>query len=140
MQNNKGIFLSVMPMVAIFVLLPVLYIKSSTMPSSSPDQYRILMKGFTATAYCPGPCCNGKWAGMAATGKTLEYYTERGINIIAVDPKIIPLGTKFLYNGIEYTAVDTGRAIKGRRLDVLVADHKETLKFGVRRNQEIFFK
>lgn len=137
MRNSKGIFLAVVPMVAIFLMLPVLYIKSSTMPSASTEPHCKHMKGFTATAYCPGPCCNGKWAGMTAMGRTIEYYTNRGINVIAVDPRVIPLGTKVIYNGIEYIALDTGRVIKGKKIDVFMAGHEDTLKFGVKRDQKI---
>lgn len=127
-----------MPMVAMFVILPVLYIKSSIISSVRTET--VYLNGFIATAYCPGSCCNGKWAGMAATGRTLEYYTNRGINVIAVDPRVIPLGSRLLYNGIEYTAVDTGRVIKGRRLDVFMPSHADTLKFGVRKDQKIVIK
>ena len=96
-----------------------------------------VLKGFTATAYCPHECCNGKWAGKTATGKDMDYYTSRNINIVAVDPEIIPLGTKIQYQGKEYLAADVGRLIKGKKIDVLLPDHKSTIIFGKKTNQAV---
>lgn len=98
---------------------------------------QIILKGFTATAYCPEECCNGKWAHMTATGKPISYFTKRGINIIAVDPKVIPLYTKVIYNNKEYLAVDVGGKIKGKRIDVFFPKHEQTIIFGVKRNVDI---
>lgn len=49
---------------------------------------------------------------------------------IAVDPKLIRLGSKVRMNGKEYIAEDTGGAIKGRRIDLFVDSHSEAMKFG----------
>lgn len=49
---------------------------------------------------------------------------------IAVDPKVIPLGTRIKLNGKEYIAEDTGLAIKGRRVDLLVENHEKAMKWG----------
>ena len=70
--------------------------------------------GFTITAYCPGKCCNGEWAGLTASGKSIDYYASRHIRIAAVDPSVIPMGTRFVYRGIQYSAVDIGGKIKER--------------------------
>ncbi len=95
------------------------------------------ISGFTITAYCPGSCCNGIWAGRTATGKSIEYYAGRNINIAAVDPAVIPLGTRFAYGGKEYLAVDRGGKIRGKRIDLLVENHAATYQFGARKNQSI---
>lgn len=51
--------------------------------------------------------------GSTATG------TKAGPGSIAVDPQVIPLGSRLLVEGYgEGTAVDTGGAIKGHRIDV----------------------
>jgi 3D (Asp-Asp-Asp) domain-containing protein len=50
---------------------------------------------------------------------------------IAVDPSVIPYGTKVMINGIIYTAEDCGGAIKGNRIDVYHDTHSEALDFGV---------
>lgn len=49
---------------------------------------------------------------------------------IAVDPKLIRLGSKVRMNGKEYIAEDTGGAIKGRRIDLFVDSHSEAMRFG----------
>jgi 3D (Asp-Asp-Asp) domain-containing protein len=97
----------------------------------------VQMAGFTVTAYCPGSCCNGAWAGLTASGKSIQYYMERGINVAAVDPAIIALGSYFLYNGTIYAAVDIGGLIKGKRIDILKDDHSRAVDFGVKRDQTI---
>lgn len=93
---------------------------------------------FKITAYCPGSCCNDQWAGMTASNKSMDYYFKRNINICAVDPKVIPLGSKIFYNGKEYLCADTGGAIKGYHLDILLKTHAETVIFGVKKNQIVF--
>ena len=93
--------------------------------------------GFTITAYCPGKCCNGEWAGLTASGKSIDYYVRRKIRIAAVDPSVIPMGTRFVYRGLEYCAVDIGGKIKGRRIDLLMPDHRATDRFGVKKDQAI---
>lgn len=49
---------------------------------------------------------------------------------IAVDPKLIRLGSKVRMSGKEYIAEDTGGAIKGKRIDLFVGSHSEAMKFG----------
>ncbi|HOO73523.1 MAG TPA: 3D domain-containing protein [Spirochaetota bacterium] len=95
------------------------------------------LAGFTITAYCPGKCCNGKWAGLTATGKDMNYYLDQGINIIAVDPSVIPLGSLVIVSGKQYHAVDTGSLIKGKKVDILLKNHADTITFGIKENQTI---
>ena len=82
---------------------------------------------FKLTAYCPCEKCNGIWVGQPTASGT-ELTPGR---TIAVDPKVIPLGTTVIINGSEYVAEDTGSAIKGNRIDVLFPTHEEALEFGV---------
>jgi 3D (Asp-Asp-Asp) domain-containing protein len=67
-----------------------------------------------ATAYDPGPGSCGKYAnGKTCNGKRAGY------GIIAVDPKIIPLGAKLHVPGYGYgIAADVGGAIKGNHVDL----------------------
>ena len=83
---------------------------------------------FKCYAYCPCTACCGKYAsGITATGtKAAEGRT------IAVDPKVIPLGSKVKINGHEYIAEDTGGGIKGNKLEIFFNSHREALNFGVR--------
>jgi len=95
------------------------------------------MKGFVITAYCPGKCCNGKWAYLTSNGKNMGFYIGRGINIAAVDPRVIPLGSWLVYRDTQYLAVDVGSAIRGRHIDLLMFKHEDTEKFGVKTSQTI---
>jgi 3D (Asp-Asp-Asp) domain-containing protein len=67
-----------------------------------------------ATAYDPGPGSCGKYAnGQTCNGKRAGY------GIIAVDPKVIPLGSKLYVEGYGYgIAADVGGAIKGNHVDL----------------------
>ena len=57
--------------------------------------------------------------------------------IIAADPKVLPLGSVVRiqagsYSGI-YTVMDTGGAIKGRKIDIYIPTRKEAIVFGARK-------
>lgn len=83
---------------------------------------------FRITAYCNCSICCGKWAdGVTASGAGCSEGTT-----IAVDPNIIPLGSRVDIDGHTYIAQDTGSAIKGNRIDVFISDHKRASDFGVR--------
>ena len=81
---------------------------------------------FKLTAYCACAKCCGKTDGITASGtKATQGRT------IAVDPRVIPYGTKVIINGHTYVAEDCGGAIKENRIDVYFNSHSEALKFGV---------
>ena len=81
---------------------------------------------FKLTAYCACAKCCGKTDGITASGtKATQGRT------IAVDPRVIPYGTKVIINGNTYIAEDCGGAIKENRIDVYFNSHSEALKFGV---------
>ena len=66
----------------------------------------------TATGYSPDPRENGGYT-VTATGLPIGYGAA------AVDPRVIPLGTKMYVEGYGYAfACDVGGAIKGRRIDL----------------------
>lgn len=76
-----------------------------------------------ATAYSDAPEENG-WGPVDYFGNRLKLGT------IAVDPRVIPFGTKVYITGYEFnglpkggmvaTATDSGSAIKGNRIDVFI--------------------
>jgi 3D (Asp-Asp-Asp) domain-containing protein len=83
-----------------------------------------------ATAYDSGPQSTGKWsaAGRTYTGKKAQF------GMVAVDPKVIPLGSKLFIEGYGYAvAEDIGGAIKGLRIDLFFESRKEALQFGRRK-------
>ena len=102
------------------------------------------------TAYCPGPCCNTgyvhvngvrirkDWSDrIAAASVRLHELHACGIGVAAVDPLLIPLGSIIIYDGKMYMALDVGSAIKGRRIDISVYTHEESVVFGIRRGRKI---
>ncbi|NLP36293.1 MAG: hypothetical protein GX357_01415 [Firmicutes bacterium] len=108
-----------------------------------------------ATAYCPGTVesgcphdengasvCTGKFNdGFTATGKKAVAGdgSKENPHLVAVDPKIFPLGSQLYLEGYGYAvAQDTGKAIKGLRLDLLFPDHQSALKFG-RRQLKVYY-
>jgi 3D (Asp-Asp-Asp) domain-containing protein len=142
-RNKKSASLAIVIILFYSGIIAVLQKLASLNPKpegyqSMPRPHGVEMRGFTVTAYCPGSCCNGAWAGLTATGKSIHYYVSRGIKIAAVDPTVIALGSSFMYEGEVYRAVDTGGRIKGRRIDILKPDHPQAEAFGVKKKQAIF--
>lgn len=82
-----------------------------------------------ASAYTPGPESCGIYAdGYTATGK------KAGYGVVAVDPRVIPLGTKLYIEGYGFAeAADVGSAIKGDRIDLCYETVREALLFGRRK-------
>ena len=77
--------------------------------------------GFESTGKRPGD----RGYGITATGTKAKHGT------VAVDPKVIPLGTELYIEDIgniegDYgyaTALDTGGAIKNNRIDLVLSFH-----------------
>jgi 3D (Asp-Asp-Asp) domain-containing protein len=85
----------------------------------------------TATAYAPGPHDNDQW------GDKTHMGTQVRPGVIAVDPRVIPLGSQVMIkypDGTKEYAVaeDTGGAIKGHRIDVAKWTVKEAERFGIK--------
>ncbi|MDE8692446.1 3D domain-containing protein, partial [Faecalibacterium sp. DFI.5.82] len=74
---------------------------------------------------------DGGMSGVTATGINLK--ANKNAKVIAVDPNVIPLGTKVHVEGYgEATAADTGGAIKGNKIDVFVPSKSDAINWGVR--------
>lgn len=77
-----------------------------------------------ATAYSPYDYGVGSYT---ASGHPLR----RGL--VAVDPRVIPLGTRLYIEGYGYAiASDTGGAIRGNKVDLAVDSYEEAIQFGRR--------
>ena len=92
--------------------------------------YKSVLNNFKATAYT---ACN-VWGNATASG----MYARRGV--IAVDPSVIPMGTKVYVEGLNGAsdygyaiAGDTGGAINGNIIDLYMEDESTCRNWGVKR-------
>jgi len=107
---------------------------------TTPDGRQLTYRGaldVVATAYDATPESNGQWGPYAAwNGERLK------LGDIAVDPSVIPLGTRVYVTGYSSPllpaggfvgqAVDTGGAIKGNRIDIyLEGTPAQVADFGI---------
>ncbi|HEX9683251.1 MAG TPA: 3D domain-containing protein [Acidimicrobiales bacterium] len=73
----------------------------------------------------------------ALSGRTASGHPVSN-EVVAVDPRVIPLGTRIYIEGIgERVARDTGGAIKGNKLDIWNPSSSWCLQFG-RRNLDVW--
>ncbi len=98
--------------------------------TSAPSSSRELQ--VVATAYTADPLENGYKAGdqvKSAMGHNLT--ANPNMKLIAVDPSVIPLGSKVWVEGYGVAiAGDTGGAIKGHKIDVLMPDKGTSSNWG----------
>ncbi len=87
---------------------------------------------FRTTGYCPCYQCSEGWGRKTSTGAT-----ARAGHTIAVDPRVIPYGSKVMVNGVIYTAEDRGGGVKGKHIDIFFDTHSQTRQHGSRM-QEVF--
>ncbi len=108
--------------------------------------FRSIVTGYDLSVQSCGKTEDHPAYGITASGESLAGHDLYSARAIAVDPSVIPLGSRVRiifdnsevsqYNGI-YTAVDTGGAIKGTRIDLFFGDtgsgnvSEEALNFGV---------
>ncbi|MEH7808784.1 LysM peptidoglycan-binding domain-containing protein, partial [Bacillus safensis] len=96
--------------------------------SSSASQSVQKEMTVTATAYTAN---DGGISGITATGVNLNKNPNA--KVIAVDPNVIPLGSKVYVEGYgEAIAADTGGAIKGNKIDVHVPSKSQAKNWGVK--------
>ena len=86
---------------------------------------------------------NGMTCAQVITMKATAYHEPPGsltksgtlsrVGAVAVDPRVIPLGTKLYVEGYGYcVAEDTGGLIKGNRIDIYLDSEAECNDWGVR--------
>ena len=91
--------------------------------STQPNGKTISVEATAYTAYCSG--CSG----ITATGIDLKANPYE--KVIAVDPNVIPLGTKVFVEGYGHAvAADTGGAIKGNKIDIHVPTKDQAYNWG----------
>jgi len=97
----------------------------TTVTSAPPSQdgQTYTMRATAYTAYCEG--CSG------ITANGTDIRSNPNLKVIAVDPRVIPLGTKVWVEGYG-TAIagDTGGSIKGNKIDILVQSDAQARNWG----------
>lgn len=102
---------------------------NQTIEDLKGSEYKLVYLGnFKYTYYCDerrSHICGG--SGMTASGKPTQVGTT-----IAVDKSVIPLGTTVYIEGVGFrVAQDTGSAVKGKHIDILVERHKDAMSQGL---------
>ncbi|AID17897.1 L-alanyl-D-glutamate peptidase [Bacillus phage JBP901] len=99
-------------------------------PKQSQPQGRTIT--VEATAYTPHPSENGgTYGGQVLTATGFNLSKNPNARVIAVDPRVIPLGTRVHVEGYgEAVALDTGGSIKGNRIDVLLPTDAQANAWG----------
>jgi len=100
---------------------------------------------FELTAYCLCIICTEHYSYQHPRNASNPNFTQRTASgtapragrTVAVDPRVIPWGSRLLINGQTYIAEDRGGAIQGRIIDIFKSDHQTAWNFG-RREAEIF--
>lgn len=106
-KNYMKKFMKILTLLTILIFLPIMA------TSDAATRYE-------ATAY--------SLRGRTASG---EFVRE---GIIAADPKVLPIGTRVAIRGMgEYVVKDTGRLIKGKRIDIWMPSRRQALQFGRRK-------
>lgn len=100
-------------------------IANQTIDDLKSTEYKLVYLGeFKYTYYCDERrphICGG--SGITASGAPTKVGTT-----IGVDPSVIPLGTTVYMEGLGFrVAQDTGSAVGGKHIDVLVHTHSEAL-------------
>ncbi|MEX2210744.1 MAG: 3D domain-containing protein [Gaiellaceae bacterium] len=100
------------------------------------EQTERLAAPTTVPAPAPGNV-SGRRMTVISTAYALPGFTATGIpvgyGVVAVDPSVIPLGTRMTIPGYgEGIAADTGSAVKGAKIDVWLPTRAKALAWGVR--------
>ncbi|MDD9147508.1 MULTISPECIES: 3D domain-containing protein [unclassified Sporolactobacillus] len=114
----------------ILLLITVVFLLSgfSNVASAKSSSVKLTVQ---ATAYCE--------LGRTATG--FDLSKNPNAKVIAVDPRVIPLGSKVYIPGYG-TAVarDTGGRIKGHIIDVHLRSHAQAIKWGRKKVNIIVYR
>ena len=93
--------------------------------ASEPQQNLVSLGVFRLTGYCPCRKCSEGWGRHTSSGAIATSGRT-----VAVDKRVIPIGTRLMINGHEYVAEDVGGGVKGNHIDVFFDTHGETRQLG----------
>jgi len=80
-----------------------------------------------------------KATAYTATGNRTASGMMARVGVVAVDPRVIPLGSKLYIEGYGYAiAGDTGGAIKNNRIDLFFNTERECVNYGVKNNVKVY--
>lgn len=96
---------------------------ASTSATTESTTEEMTVTATAYTAYCEG--CSG----VTSTG--IDLISNPNQKVIAVDPTVIPLGSRVWVEGYgEAIAGDIGGAIKGNKIDVFIPSTQDALNWG----------
>ncbi|WP_215115388.1 3D domain-containing protein [Exiguobacterium sp. s80] len=99
---------------------------------------------FETTAYTNDAALNGSYDGkvLTASGYDVTHTIHfEGRRIVAVDPNVIPLGTKVHVEGFgDAIALDTGGVIHGKIMDLMMETEQEAINWGRRSVQVTIYE
>ena len=109
---------------------PIPTAKPTLTPSPTAKINLVHIGQFKITAYSDSPWLNGTdGRGITASGVSTHW------GAVAVDPNVIPLGSKLAidgFDGMVFTALDTGGGVKGAWIDIWFPTDWEAIQWGVR--------
>jgi len=99
-------------------------------PAELSGKNLVSLGTFRLTAYCPCRGCSEGWGRRTSSGALASAN-----HTVAVDPKVIPIGSHLLIDGQEYVAEDIGGAVKGKHIDIFFNTHAETRQHGTTQSE-----
>ncbi len=106
-------------------------IQSFERPTTAGDSAPSIVQGrvmpVKLTAYTHQEPGEGAHGWIAKSGAPVAW------GIVAVDPEVIPLGSRITIDGFDqvFRAEDTGFGVRGRHIDIFLPDHDAATRFGV---------
>ena len=109
--------------------------KTSRGDTSIPRSINFKVTAYDLSVESCGKGLNHPQYGITRSGRSIEGKTRLEAGCVAVDPKVIPMGSliRITFNGEShskynniYQALDTGSGVKGRHVDLFLGDFRST--------------
>ncbi|KJR41185.1 3D domain protein [Candidatus Magnetoovum chiemensis] len=99
---------------------------------------QLIADDFIVTAYEQSKKSCGKWSKYC---KTKTGTTPHKLRTVAVDPKVVPLGSLLYIEGVGWRiAEDIGGVVKGNKIDLFVESRDKAFNFGKRKLKVYYHK